>query len=116
MQIVNQQHVSGSFESLKTPAIISSMLVLPFLVLELVNRQNPNADFPIALFVVLWILSLSFIIILMPVLRSLPAGHRNMALAIKVLPRIVVLLVIGWLWISLVVDQMPCFLGVPNCD
>jgi hypothetical protein len=23
---------------------------------------------------------------------------------------------IAWLWISIVLDRMPCFLGVPNCD
>ena len=116
MVTLKQRNPSIPFESLKTPAIISSMVVLPFLILELLNRQNPSADFPIALFVVLWILSLSFMIILMPVMRGLPAGSRNMPNAVSLVPRIVLLLVIAWLWMSLVVDQMPCFLGVPNCD
>jgi hypothetical protein len=26
------------------------------------------------------------------------------------------LLSIAWEWSALVIDQMPCFLGVPNCD
>jgi len=27
-----------------------------------------------------------------------------------------VLILIAWLWAGALVDQMPCFLGVPNCD
>jgi len=64
----------------------------------------------------MWLLLLSFIVILMPILRSVPAGNRNMPNPLSVLPRIVLLILIGWLWVSLVLDQMPCFLGVPNCD
>ena len=25
-------------------------------------------------------------------------------------------LLTAWLWIGILMDQMPCFLGVPNCD
>jgi hypothetical protein len=28
----------------------------------------------------------------------------------------IVLGVIAWFWIAILTDQMPCFLGVPNCD
>jgi hypothetical protein len=33
-----------------------------------------------------------------------------------VLPRIATLIFIAWMWVAVVLDQMPCFLGVPNCD
>jgi hypothetical protein len=26
------------------------------------------------------------------------------------------LIIIAWLWGSVILDQMPCFLGVPKCD
>jgi hypothetical protein len=102
--------------NLKTPAIVSSLLVLPFMILELVNRRGFNEGFPIALFGLMWLLPLAFVAILMPILGSLPAGNRNMQRAIKLLPRIALLIVIAWLWVGLTLDQMPCFLGVPNCD
>jgi nitric oxide reductase activation protein len=116
MDILKQHDRSGTFENLKTPAIISSVLLLPFMILELVNRRNLNADFPVVLFVFMWLLALSFMAILMPILRSLPAGNRNALNPLSVLPRIFLSILIAWLWVGLVRDQMPCFLGVPNCD
>jgi hypothetical protein len=26
------------------------------------------------------------------------------------------LILLAWLWVGLIHDQMPCFLGVPNCN
>jgi hypothetical protein len=103
-------------ENLKTPAIVSSLLVLPFMILELVNRRGFNEGFPIVLFGLLWLLPLGFVAILMPILRSLPAGNRNMQSAFSLLPRVALLILIAWLWVGLILDQMPCFLDVPNCD
>ena len=102
--------------NLRAPAIISSVLVLPFVVLELVNRRSFHEGFPLPLFGLMWLLPLSFILILMPIMRTLPAENRNLAIRPSLLPRVALLLLIAWLWGLLVVDQMPCFLGVPNCD
>ncbi|HYN81900.1 MAG TPA: hypothetical protein VES88_10395 [Gemmatimonadaceae bacterium] len=52
----------------------------------------------------------------MPILRSLATGNRALANPVSLLPRVVFLILIAWVWVTLVVDQMPCFLGVPNCD
>jgi hypothetical protein len=30
--------------------------------------------------------------------------------------RVVFLAFIARMWIGILIDQMPCFLGVPNCD
>ena len=30
--------------------------------------------------------------------------------------KVVLLGLVAWYWIGLVIDQMPCFLGAPNCD
>ena len=116
MHILKAHSPSATFENLKMPAIISSLLVLPFMVLELVNLRNLGTGFPVVLFVMMWGLALAFISILIPILRSLQPGHRIVPNAIVVLPKIVLLIGIAWFWMALVVDQMPCFLGVPNCD
>lgn len=94
----------------------SSVLVLPFMILELVNRRDFPNGFPIPLFGFMWLMAVAFIVILMPILRSRQATHQTVPSSLSVLARIALLILIAWLWIGLVIDQMPCFLGVPNCD
>jgi len=116
MQIIKPLIRANTTRNLKTPAIVASLLVLPFMILELVNRRGFNDGFPVPLFFLMWLLPVAFVAILMPILRSLPAGNRNMQSALSLLPRIALLILIAWLWVGLTLDQMPCFLGVPNCD
>lgn len=101
--------------SLRTPAIISSGLVLPFMILEWINRRGLPEGFPVALFGVMWVLPFSFTLISTPIVRSLSARSRDLV-ARLVLPRAILLIFIAWLWVSITADQLPCFLGVPNCD
>ena len=115
MPILKAPHPPKAFENLKTSAIVASVLVVPFMILEVVN-QDLIAGFPVALFVFMWGLPFAFISILIPIVRSLQPGHRNLPNTIVALPKIVLLIGIAWFWTALVVDQMPCFLGVPNCD
>jgi hypothetical protein len=75
------------FANLGSSAFISFLIVLPFMIMELVNRQSffvsGKESFPIGLFVMLWILSMLFILILMPIVRNLRrAGHNIMADAV----------------------------------
>ena len=56
--------------TLKRPAIISFLLVIPFMVMEVVNRRNFNEGFTIPLFVIMWLLPVLFIITGMPIVRS----------------------------------------------
>jgi len=104
------------FTTLRSPAIISSILVLPFMILELMNRRSFHEGFPIPLFGILWLLPVAFILILMPIVRNVQAGNRIMADPISLLLRVAFLILIAWLWSGIILDQMPCFLGVPNCD
>ena len=98
------------------PVILGSVVTLPFLILEAVNRGGFHDAFPVVLFVVMWLLSLSFFVVLMPVARSLGVKEAREAAPFALLPRLAVSLLVAGVWISLVLDQMPCFLGVPNCD
>jgi hypothetical protein len=101
--------------TLKLPAIISSGLVLPFMILELVNRRQFHEAFPVPLFGLMWLLPVAFIVILTPILRNLRAGNA-LARPASLLLRAGVLVLIAWLWSGLLLDQMPCFMGVQNCD
>ena len=109
-------YMKNIFTNLRPPVIISFILVIPFMILELVNRRNFNEGFPIALFGFLWLLPTLFIITIMPMVRNIGAGNSIIANPIILLLRVVFLAFIAWMWVSLVIDQMPCFLGVQNCD
>lgn len=115
MHRINWNSLSGLQRSLRTPTI-SFALVLPFMILEAINRRAFHEGFPIVLFGVMWILPLSLILVVRPVVRSRSAGNREPAGPFSLLSRVVLAILIAWLWVLLVRDQMPCFLGVPNCD
>jgi hypothetical protein len=102
--------------ALISPAIISSILVLPLMALELVNRRNYHEGFPISLFGLLWFLPLAFILILRPISRNVRPGFRIMANPIILSLGLILLTLIAGLWFGVILDQMPCFLGVPICD
>ncbi|MGQ0604493.1 MAG: hypothetical protein ACT4QE_22665 [Anaerolineales bacterium] len=112
------------FISLRAPVIISSILVLPFIILEfmfqIVNRPgalNPQNILSLSvLFGLLWLLPIAFIIILMPIVRDVRAGNTLTAQPILLLFRVVLLAVIAMFWGGILIDQFPCFIGVPNCD
>jgi len=102
--------------NLRSPALISLLLVLPFIILELVNRRNFNEGVPFPLFGVLWVLPIIFIVTLAPIVQTVRMGNSVIAKPISLLLRVAFLLFIAWFWGSLVIDQWPCFVGVPNCD
>ncbi len=102
--------------NLRSAAIISFIFVFPFMILELVNRRNFHEGFPIVLFGLLWLLPMTFIVILMPIVRNVQAGNSMIANPTNLLLRVAFLALIAWMWVGILIDQMPCFIGIPNCD
>ena len=104
--------------NLRSPAIISFILVLPFVILEFmfntVNKQN--APGLTVLFGLMWLLPTAFIVILAPIVRNVRAGNSIMANPINLLLRASLLAFIAMMWTGILIDQWPCFMGVPNCD
>jgi hypothetical protein len=105
-----------AFSNIKSSVVISTALVLPLIIMELVNRRNYHEGFPVSLFVILWLLPMAFILILKPTMRKVQASHWTTPNLIRLLLGIVCLLLIAWFWTGILLDQMPCFLGVPICD
>ena len=108
--------MSNVASNLKLSAVAGALLVVPFMILELVNTGSFPKNFPVVLFAFIWLLSFAFIFTLSPIVRRMWAGSGIMSNPVSLLLRAVLLVPIAWLWISVVIDQMPCFLGVPNCD
>ncbi|HEX5809719.1 MAG TPA: hypothetical protein VFY25_13715 [Anaerolineales bacterium] len=102
--------------NVRTPAVMSLLLVLPFMILELVNRRQYSEGFPVALFGVMWLLPVVFLWILIPILRKVRAGDSLLAQPARFSLSVISLVIIAVVWTSALVDQMPCFLGLPFCD
>lgn len=105
---------NGIAINLKMAAVVSLILVLPFAILELLYNTLTRQNLPglIVLFLILWLLPTTAIVILTSFARSVRAGHSVISLLLKV----VLSVCIAVIWVSIVVDQIPCFIGIPNCD
>jgi hypothetical protein len=67
------------FKPLGSSALISLLLILPFMLMEVVNRQNFDEDFPFVLFFVLWLNLFAISLILLPIVWSSWTANRDIA-------------------------------------
>jgi len=102
--------------TLRIPAIASFILVIPFMIMEVVTTQNLNAIFNVPLFGILWFLPMIFMLILIPIVRDVRSGNSLTAKPVILVLSVILLTLIALAWGGIVADQMPCFLGIPNCD
>ena len=105
-----------AWPDLLTAGGIGLLFVAPFLLLEMTYGFASYSNFPVPLFGILWLLGSAFVAILLPIGRSLMTADGPRLTPTTLVLSAVVLAIIATLWIGIVVDQMPCFLGVPNCD
>ena len=66
-------------KTLGSSALISFLLIVPFMIMEIVNRRNFNEDFPFMLFFVMWLNLLAISLILLPIMRGRRTGNQDMA-------------------------------------
>ena len=92
------------------------VIVLPLMIMEAVNRRNLPEAFPVVLFTTMWLLATIFGVIAVSVGRSIIAEAGLRRHPVRLLLGAVFALSIAVFWSGLLVDQMPCFLGVPKCD
>ena len=92
------------------------LLVAPFAAMEAVNSANAQAELPTFLFALMFVHAALIAVAVSPaVQRALETkGIRGLSLLhwFGVLAGLVLLAI----YVGVVLDQMPCFLGVPNCD
>lgn len=84
--------------------------------MEIVNLGGIPDPFTYTIFLYLWLMFALFFISLFALLRVAKSRvnkqERLPALLLNALVLIFTIMSIG----TVLVDQMPCFLGVPNCD
>ena len=107
---------SQVFDEPKRAAVVGLVLVVPFVILELVFAQTSYSNFPFPLFAFLWLIAAVFTWISIGIVRALPGGSRSRVRPTTLILGALVLVIIASMWGGIVIDQLPCFLGVPNCD
>jgi hypothetical protein len=68
-----------TLKTIGSPALVSFLLILPFMTMEVVNRQNFNEDFPFMLFFALWLNLFAISLILLPIVQAGRTGSHDMA-------------------------------------
>ena len=114
----NEDPLKNITTNAKSAAIISFFLVLPFALLDFLfnSLRSQNVSDQIVLFGMLWLLPMVFIVILAPIVQAVRAGNNILTNPVALLFKVAFLVVIAWMWGGLLIDQIPCFIGVPNCD
>lgn len=92
------------------------VLVLPLMVLERSTASDlPRSTFAFWWFVYLWILAALFVGGTIRAVQLMQARQVAALRSISMSVRVAFLGVLAWAWVSMVVDQMPCFLGATGC-
>ena len=66
-------------KTLGSLSLVSLLLILPFMIMEVVNRRNFNEDFPFMLFFGLWLSLFAISLILLPIVRARRTGNHDVA-------------------------------------
>lgn len=102
--------------SFVTSLLVGSTLVAPFMILQWVNRRAFHEEFPFVLFTFMALHSLSIVLLLTPAVRRLRSDGHLSALKLGHWAGLTLSACLIFVYVDVVIDQLPCFLGVPNCD
>lgn len=104
-------------------ALLYSLLVLhiepPLRLLESLVTVGPDQPNVVGSAIVLgaWALAVAaFVVNSLPIVRDARAGRPFTTHPVNLALAVVILFFVGAFVVSLVVDQYPCWRGVPNCD
>ena len=114
--MTHAQAPRGTRTAFTSSLLVAALLVVPFIVLQLVSRWRFQEGFPYVLFTFMGVHSLLIAISLVPALQCLRRERSLKALKPGHWAGLLLAGFLGYLYINLVLDQLPCFLGVPNCD
>jgi hypothetical protein len=101
--------------ALRLPLIFGFVMVLPLFIMELINRDGFNEDFPFLLFEFLGALPAAFFLIAAALVQNVRKPFSRKFTFVNVAGWASLIFIL-WLWLHVVWDQLPCFLGGINCD
>lgn len=109
--------------SMRTPALVATVVVVPLLVLELVSaagdRQSRGPDYWPGVFLLhlaMWSLAFGFVVVWGMVIRDMTTGGYVTAHPAKTAVRVGLLVLLAASFAFIAIDQMTCFTGLPHCD
>lgn len=108
--------LSFAWSNVLTAVVLATLLVSPFAALSATIGQLSYSGFPAALFAILWLAALAAVWTAAPTVRDLLAGRNPFSNPPAAALRLCAFLLVTIFWFNIVADQMPCFLGIPNCD
>ena len=110
--------MKSPFANVRIAAITGVTILLPLAFLQFWLNTVTRQDLPdlAVLFGLLWILSTAFILIIIPLAPMIRARKILLAKPFSLFLRLAASVAIVTMWIGIVIDQLPCFLGIPNCD
>jgi hypothetical protein len=91
---------------------IGFILTVPFFILEWLTTSGFLQSFPFHLFIFMWLSSSISVFLLWSVFKDFREKRSPLIMIIKVI--LLASLVLGF--VELIIDQWPCFMGIPNCD
>lgn len=96
------------------------LLIAPFAFMEYWNNpviRSGEIRFPFLLFFALWLPPTIFFLGATPIVRKVSAGQSILERPLVLLLRVLFLLFFALIWVRMILNEMPCFLGgVPGCD
>ena len=96
--------------------LTTALVVAPFAVLQWLNRRAFREDFPIVLFTFMALNALLVVLASMPALRRLRSERNLKTLHFGHWAGVALSALLAIVYLNVVIDQLPCFLGAPNCD
>jgi hypothetical protein len=76
--LIQEMYMKTFLTNILSSTLIGILLILPFMIMEIVNRRNFNEGFPFVLFLVLWINLFAISSILLPIVRARRAGSQDL--------------------------------------
>jgi hypothetical protein len=77
--IIQEIYMKALLTNIRSSALFGLLLILPFMIMEVVNRRNFNEGFPFVLFIVMWINLFAISAILLPIVRGQRTGNHDTA-------------------------------------
>jgi hypothetical protein len=97
------------------PVLIGLVFVAPFFILEWFTTSGfARSGFPGTLFVFMWVNSSVFVGVLFSALKNVREGTVKSTF-VPFIFKVLILVIALCAWVSIVLDQMPCFLGASGC-
>lgn len=107
---------TGRMRTTGFAALAGLACILPFAVLETMNNAAGGAGDVLLLFGVLWLLAATSIGLVITLAGAGRVGIGARTPFVLLVLRLALSLVVAAVWVGIIADQWPCFLGAPNCD